>query len=206
MARKVLDNPLGLLILMSIIAFSSLRPAWVMAQQLSDDFVLPVIGDEQIDPDNSLLFRVPVTDNIGLKSVYLHYRFSGDSAFSNTLMSAKPGSTMYSVDLIRDHTGQSSIDYYFQAIDVTDNEILKGFSFNPLTRSINHPVNTASPIQAQQERDTTVKVKSKTLYYLLGLAAIGTLAALAGGGDDGGGDASTCIANGCDINLSLTQP
>lgn len=178
-----------------LVSVASIAPISVWAQSL--DSAPPVVEFQPVDEGirgESQVFTATVSDNESVRSVVLHYRFSGDSRYETRAMQAMENTDVYRATVeTKDATeGVNSIQYFIEATDDAGNRTLEGFAFNPIERLLvveqvavdNAGSNVAadsSPIPA-----TGMSTRRKVLYGLLGVVAVAVLAS-ASSSDGGSG-------------------
>jgi len=133
----------------------------------------PVIEHEALItgvPGESQVFNAEVFDDRGLESVQLFYRSRPGGDYESVVMTSEDTTFTATVDT---QLGQREIQYYIEALDTGGNRVLKGFPFFPLVRPLESvSVNPASQVNTEPEPN------NKVIYVLLGIAAIGLLAAM----------------------------
>ena len=184
------------------------------AQQALPDFEAPLIEHDPLEfstSDPMQLFTATVADNIGLQSVRLFYRYQGEEDYSSQEMNPVADSSVFTARITIENVVSSTIEYYLQAEDQAGNVVLKGYAFAPLERVLSLPTAlSATPEPAVETTPTVIaeKPKSKVLYYVLGVLALGALAGLAGGGSSDSPTSSTdpCVDTGCVVTFTLGSP
>ena len=167
----------------------------------------PIIELEEIPEGvagQNQVFTALVADNQQLKDVRLYYRFAGTQSFSRVEMEVLSNTDYYTASIETSEGDDRDIEYYIQARDEAGNRVVKGFAFDPLKRGL-------IPARAPQTTATNPPVASepeagsggfKVWQIVLGVLAVGALAAAAGSGGGGGGGGST--GNGETVPLTLT--
>ena len=156
-------------------------------QDLTAPEILHVPISEPLQPGESHTFSATVTDNVKVKSVDMFYRVVGESEYKRLKMSKNgENSDEYRITLDSDIMEEPGIEYYIQAVDVSGNSLLHGYSFSPLTIAVGaQPINkTDAEIISAKPEETSYK----WLWITLGVLAVGAVASGGGGGggDDGG--------------------
>jgi len=187
--------------------FASLSHAEQLALP-SGDLIAPQITHEvfkeTIKAGSSQQIKATITDNVGVNTVTLFYRTIGSGDYKRVQMNQVDGTSEYVVMLGFQDTVEPGIEYYIQAVDLAGNALLNGYSFSPLKIGITSadtdaPATSAALVQTdvfpseQDPKDESLG-KNKTNKWLwigLGVLAVGVVAAVASGGDDGGGEAPT---------------
>jgi len=165
----------------------------------SGDLIAPKISHEllteSIKAGSSQKIKATVTDNVGIKAVTLFYRNVGAEEYKRIQMNQVEGTNEFVATLGFGDIVEPGVEYYIQAIDLAGNALLHGYSFSPLNiavitdasapdsgtaKSETPPVETAKKEEALGEKKT-----NKWLWIGLGVLAVGVVAAVAGGGDDG---------------------
>ena len=170
---------------------------------------------------DSLLIEAQVTDNVGVASVVLFYRFKGDSEFQELPMSLE-GGDQYAALVPTEAGFETDLEYYIEAADAGGTKTTRGLSFDPLTVSLlpgaeeqpveAEPVETpvvAETAPVESEAPVVPKPKSRTLWYVVGgvlLLGIAAAAAGGGGGDDDPTTGQACADAGCSVTFNVTQP
>lgn len=172
-------------------------------EDLTAPEILHVPISEPLQPGDSHTFSATVTDNVKVKSVDMFYRVSGESEYKRLKM-RKTGDTSdeYTITLDSDILAEPGIEYYIQAVDVSGNSLLHGYSFSPLKVAIGaQPVNTtdAEVVSAKPEESSY-----KWLWITLGVLAVGAIAS--GGGGGGGDDGNTTKPDEGSSSLIVTAP
>ena len=168
----------------------------------------PVIELEALDEavaGDSQVFTAQVADDVGLEDVRLYHRRAGDVPFASATMRPVGTSAFHSVTLPTDPDDLRDIEYYVQARDGGGNRSVAGFAFEPFVRTLSAPAPDAPlagvPVTsvpadrrmdastARAASDTGPSTGSRVRWWqvALGVVAVGSLAALAGGGDSDGG-------------------
>lgn len=151
-------------------------------------------------------FSARVTDNRSVAEVVLFARASELQPFSAIRMNAEQGSNDYRATITTD-AGQLRVEYYFTATDVAGQKTLSGFPYSPYIRTLLTNENTAGLQQKESAlKSPTSKSSSgggkKWLYVVLGVLAVGAIAA-ASGGDSG---ASTSNGGGLESDPGNNTP
>lgn len=138
-------------------------------------------GDTQV-------FSASVSDDVVVDTVTLHYRYAAEGVYRAVPMEALAGTDIHTVSLEGIDRNVSIIQYYIEARDASGNRSVEGFAFDPLERAL---VEGAAPIAAASATEAQtiapgMSTGRKVLYGVLGIIAVGALASLAGGSDDGG--------------------
>lgn len=122
-----------------------------------------------------------VTDNVGVKTVTIFYRDTGETNFQRKEMEREPGTDDYSITLPA--ITASGFEYYLQATDLAGNTLLHGHTFAPLILSVNTPSGTIVSSGQAKASEKSEQGVNKWVWIGLGALAVG---ALAGGGGGGG--------------------
>ena len=192
--------------------FYAVIPATAVAQQSdSVDFESPII--EHVVQDGGLIggvevFGATVVDNDEIKRVVVFYRFSGETEFAELPMREVAQSSFYSakVDTANVPLDTEGIEYYIQAEDASGNIVLKGFAFQPLTRSF-QVAGPAEVAPAEPEAQGPSASSSFNWWYVgLGVLVLGGIAAAASGGGGGSSMNSDDCVGGCTVNLTFDRP
>ena len=172
------------------------------AQDVAADVEPPVIELEALGESTaaeSQVFTAQVVDDIGLRDVLLYHRRAGDVPFRSAPMRPVGTSAFHSATLETDPADLRDIEYYVQARDGGGNRSVAGFAFEPFVRRLSPgalarvPVTsvpadrrTGGPVARTAPGDgPAIGTKVRWWHVALGVVAVGSLAALAGG--DGGG-------------------
>lgn len=185
--------------------FALLAPSSLLAQvSESSTDAFPTIQYDQNEEgfDDPYTFTVNVSDDYGVSSVSLLYRFDGEKEFRELEMN-QVSDGIYSAKLPRDSQGDGVVRYYFLATDNQGNVVTKGFVFDPFFRVL--------VAQSQEMADTPTSdsisepqgTKLRALYIALGLLVLGAVASAAGGGSGGDGSGPECVGGGCPITVTL---
>ena len=185
----------------------------------------------------SQVFTAQVVDDRGLRDVLLYHRRAGRQPFTPVAMTAVGDTAFHSVTLETDPADLRAIEYYVQARDLGGNRAVAGFAFDPFVRRleaaprapssgalalgavpvtrvpagarIGAPGTGGSGTARTAERSPPVATDGgiNWWYVALGAVAVGTLAATAAGGDDGGsdGDASP-VGDTVPLTITLGEP
>ncbi|MBX2886018.1 MAG: hypothetical protein KTR32_39045 [Granulosicoccus sp.] len=180
------------------------------AQAPGADFEPPIIELEQVDTGvlgETQSISVTAVDNDEIDSVVLYYRFGPTGLFATLGMQEVLGSSRYSASVETVGVTENQLQYYIQAIDVSQNVVLKGFAFEPLIRKLESKTipaiaatQTEPPVPATSDEQTEPVTEKKInfLYVALGVLAVGAIASAAGGGggntpvNDQPGECSVC--------------
>jgi len=160
------------------------------------------------------VFSATVTDNQDVLEVVLYYRVADSGDYLYAPMQAIPGTSIYTVTVDIDTTESVVLEYYVNASDVSNNRVVKGFSFDPLLRTLEAPEQIATapePVPAAETAATTpapaapsMTTGRKILYGALGILAVGALAAAANSGGGGGASSTPSTPGGPSIPLIIT--
>jgi hypothetical protein len=137
-------------------------------------------------------FVARVSDDSDLRSVALYYRQDSTTAFQRIEMRRLFDSIdEYMIAIETSRTAAGPIDYFLEAVDVNGNVQRRGSQTDPLQLTLLPP----DPL-AQSPTPATPAVTSETSPsrgWIIGIAALLAVAALAGGGGDAssGGSADT---------------
>ncbi|NND89483.1 MAG: hypothetical protein HKN42_01365 [Granulosicoccus sp.] len=204
--------------------FTTLFTAWfasssvfgnlALAQSGTTDFQAPIIEHEPLETGvlgNIEPFEATVVDNVDLQSVTLFYRYNGETAFTELEMKplASSSSFIASVDTSLANPGSTALEYYIRAEDFSGNVVLKGFSFQPLIRTLaSADAATSLPAEPVAETAATDSPSRKGinwLYVALGVLVIGGIAAGAGGSDGDAPPPQGCQPD-CQVTLTIGVP
>ncbi len=168
----------------------------VPASAQSADSDPPVIEFERIEQGvlgDTQVFSATVVDDREVSEVMLHYRFGDQDAYQSIEMIALAGTSIHSASVSTSEESNPVMQYYLEARDSAGNRSIQGFAFDPLERLLftaNDPV-ASDPMPVPATAPVAAAGMSngrKVFYGVLGVIAVGALAAAAGGGsDDGGG-------------------
>ncbi len=185
-------------------------PSAAFAQQAGfADFEAPIIEHEERvgGPVGGVeVFGATVGDNDELARVSLFYRFSGESQYAELTMKEIASSSFYTarVDSTNIASDTPAIEYYLQAEDISGNLVLKGFTFQPLTRVFQIPnVPAETPVDNTPVQVPKVSSGVNWLYVGLGVLAI---AVIASAGSGGGSSSNDDCDGGCDVVLTFPRP
>lgn len=191
----------------------------VLAQTGGSDFEAPVIEHEEVPTGtwgDTESFVATVVDNDVLKRVSLFYRYAGETEFREVEMTPLASSSYFtaSVDTQLSTEPQSAIEYYIRAEDLSGNLVVKGFTFEPLVRTLVNPNPVASEAVSAQNSGSIEPEPRKGINWLyvgLGVLLLGGIAAGAGGGggsdDDGGpGESPAGCGSDCQVTLTIGTP
>jgi len=163
------------------------------------DAIAPVVKHdppkEQSRAGESLTISATVTDNVGVGSVTLFFRVSGQESYQRVDMRRLGSSDVYTATLEAGEVHEPGIEYYIQASDTAGNTLLHGYSFSPLKVGVAAPAAApAATAAAAAEKPPAGKPALKKSegpnWLLIGLGVV-AVAALAGGGGGGGGGTDT---------------
>lgn len=149
---------------------------------------------------------VKAFDSQGIASVTLLYRTSSEGEYKRVLMQQVIGTDNFTVE-IESSIVHRLIEYYFLVIDIGGNKVLNGFPYEPFSRVLTEPRIAVEDTQVETELaengeapkvqrpassdglatgTTKQSAQSKTalLWVVLGVVAIGALAASSGGGEN----------------------
>lgn len=158
------------------------------------------VGSGAIGEDQ--LFVVEVTDNNAVESVILNYRTTPDADYENLSMERDSDSDRFRATVPQQETLESStIEYYFEATDVSGNRTLEGFAFNPLLRVLVDAAELpATPVLQESGPFANLTSGKNLLYVALGVLAVGVL--IAASSDGGGSDNDE---QGVDVTVVVDQ-
>jgi hypothetical protein len=167
-----------------------------------------------LEAGSSVQIKVTVNHNAKIKSVTLFYRTKGTQEYKSAAMYRIGDSNEYAVTLGKDDVVAPGVEYYIQALDVTGNSLLHGYSHSPLTLSVvpaatpkaqnNEVVTQKAAAGNLLEDSTSGKKKHKTwLWITLGALAVGVIAAATSGGGGGGGGDNTPAAKPNNANVTV---
>lgn len=188
------------------------------------DIEPPVIEIEALDEvaaAASQVFTAQVVDDRGLRDVRLYHRRAGKREFESVPMLPVGRSAFHSVTLDTDPADLRTIEYYVQARDGGGNRSVEGFAFEPLVRRLTPAVDSglarvpvtkvpaSARVSGPTARDAAPSSGSPVRWWhvALGVVAAGTLAALAGGGDDGASSDGAAISGPTvPLTINLGEP
>lgn len=176
--------------LVALLAVWQLVTVPAFAQTTTLDLDPPAIDHDALETGRAgelQTFSALVADDRGVRQVVLFYRGKGAGEYASVQMREIARTGRYTAT-ISTTPEQSIIHYYIEAVDTGGNRVLKGFPFYPLARNLElpDPITVANPVQAEAPKDSSESAgKSKVLYILLGVAALGLLAAASGGSSPG---------------------
>ena len=180
-------------LLVSMVAVAPLA-TWAQVVDTEPPIIDIQAADEGVLGDNQV-FTTTVTDNQGVSSVVLHFRFDDNSAYVAQEMQVLSGTDIYTATVETNNVGAGvdSIQYFIEAKDNSGNRTLQGFAFDPLERALifqNSAVNDSANVNASNDSGSTPAVgmstRNKVLLGLLGVVVIGALAASSSSSSDGG--------------------
>ena len=181
------------------------------AQSVNVDFEVPEISTEQTSggvQGQRQVVEAIATDNRAIKEVQLFYRFRGDSEYTEVLMQQRGTSSVYFSEIPTVGINATELQYYLRAEDTSGNSVLRGFSFAPLVWSlVSDPSDSPETVPETETETQPVTPSGKTstvLYYVLGVLAVGAVAAIAarGGGSSTSTPENECGVNGCLITIT----
>ena len=172
----------------------------------------------------SQVFTAQVVDDRSLRDVVLYHRRAGDGPFERAVMRPLGVSAFHSVALATDPADLRDIEYYVQARDVGGNRSVEGFAFEPIVRRILPAPAVAGSLASREgagerrapdaserragpaEPAPSIGSKVRWWHVALGVVAVGSLAALAGGGDDGGSGSDAPSGPTVPLTVNLGVP
>lgn len=182
--RRVVHTFLAALHALMSVLF--LVPTHALAQSI--DSQPPEISVEAVADGirgDSQVFTATVTDNVGIESVTLYYRFNEDADYVSKSMVLLSATDIYTASIATDSADDSvhAIQYYVGALDLAGNRTLQGFAFDPRERLLlDKPLPLAEVNEAAEPPATGMSTQRKIAYGLLGLVVVGALASSGGGG------------------------
>ena len=158
-------------------------------------------------------FVARVTDDRALENVTLYHRREGESAYGRAPMRPLGAGDRFGATLPTDPDDLRPIEYYVQALDGTGNRTVSGFAFDPLRRLLRAAPGALAggppPVTAEPDARVPEPDAGGTRWWAvaLGVLAVGAVAALANGGDDGGGsdDATGTVPLTVDLPEPVTR-
>lgn len=183
----------------------------LLADQLalpSTDIVAPEVKHElikdPINPEKDLRISATVTDNVGVKSVLLFYRISGNANYKRAAM-IKSQQSVYYYNIPAEEISKPGMEYYIQAEDLAGNTLLQGHSISPMVAKVSGTASadekfTSSKSTSGQSTSSGSIWKNKWLWVGVGALVGGVALAAGGGGGDGGG------ATRQDATITVTAP
>lgn len=151
----------------------------------------PGIEFERIDEGvrgETQVFSAIVTDEVGIDRVSLHYRLGDTDPYTTVPMQPLVGTDIFTASVETAGTDESVLQYYIEARDGAGNRSIQGFAFDPIERALVDESQTlaAAPVPVEAPEAESMSTGRKVLYGVLGVLAVGALAAAAGGGDSDG--------------------
>jgi len=143
-----------------------LQPPVIVLQEETEG----VAGQDQ-------MFTADVRDDVEVVLVALFYRRAGEVGYIELPMQPADGSNFYTATLSTDADDTRSIEYYIQAEDRAGNRSIKGFVFDPLTRTLQLD---ASPIANTAAKEGGLK--RPWFWGVIGLVAVVVIAGAASSG------------------------
>ena len=198
----------------------------VARAQGTADVEPPVIELETLDEAaaaESQVFTAQVVDDVGLRDVLLYHRRAGDVPFRSAPMRPVGTSAFHSVTLETDPADLRDIEYYVQARDGGGNRSVAGFAFEPFVRRLTPGALARVPVtpvpadrraggpvaRTASEDGPAIGTKVRWWHVALGVVAVGSLAALAGGDDGGSGGTELPAGDGSPtvpFTINLGEP
>jgi len=168
-----------------ILGVAGIAPLPALAQS-ADSEPPKIIFDRLVEGvrDDTQVVSATITDNAGIASAVLHYRFNDDDSYLSVPMSRIASTDIYTVS-IEPSSGAALMQYYLETRDVSGNRTLEGFSFDPIEREL-LPANLVAT-GTEAPSSAPLSTRTKVIFGVLGVVIIGALAAAAGGGSSGGG-------------------
>ena len=202
-------------LIVSVVSFMLIYTPMLAAQELalpSTDVIAPKVVHEPVEKagpaGEPLVISATVSDEVGLKAVFLFYRPKGEKNYQQVLMKPMGGSSLYMATIPGLTTDTSSIEYYIQAEDLAGNTLLRGYSFSPLVVSFGPAESPPAEEQEQQIKSITQKEPSsspnKWIWIGLGALALGAVAASSGGSSSGPVDVAG--DEGLSATITTTDP
>ncbi|MEE9321535.1 MAG: hypothetical protein V3U76_13900 [Granulosicoccus sp.] len=154
----------------------------------SNDLEPPLIEhdlQERGQPGETQDFSATVVDDQALAGVRLHYRYSGETDFTDITMTQIASSAVYTASLDTEVGDLRAIEYYIEARDKAGNRVVQGHPFNPMVRLMGDDDVLASNSQDVKPESSR---RRRWLYIGLGVLAAGAVAAAASGDGGGGND------------------
>lgn len=136
-----------------------------------------------------------VRDNVGVESVVLHFRHSGEEEYTSRAMLRSGLTDLYIVTLEPKEVVQPGLDYYLEATDTTGNAVLEGFPLLPLTLPVGATTTKQNVVpDSISEGNAESGISKKSWLWIgLGVLAAGALAASGGGGSSGSEDSGLIV-------------
>ena len=201
-SQSIAQVPTGATVNSDDFSVATIRLAQAAPRPAEIDFDPPVIDHEALDPGvagEPQIFTAGVIDDRGLKHVMLFYRNQTGEQYLSAGMQKVEGSNDYSVT-INTAPEHSTIEYYIEALDTGGNRVLKGFPFFPLVRELTSA--TANVAEVSESSPS----RNRLIYVLLGVAAVGLVAAVAGGGGGGGSNEPMSDNDTVPLSITVTPP
>jgi len=124
------------------------------------------------------MFTVDVSDDVEVILVALFYRRAGEVGYIDLPMQPADAANFYTATLSTAADDTRSIEYYIQAEDRAGNRSIKGFVFDPLTRTLQSDV---PPVT-----NTAAKEGGFSRPWLWGVIGLVAVAVIAGAASSGG--------------------
>lgn len=181
------------------------------ANAQDNDTVAPVIQEAsvKITPDNKHSFSANIIDNVSVHRVLLSFRQKNAANYRTVSMQRSSDVDWFEATLANQIPADATIDYVIQAVDGAGNDARKTYKFHPMLTDNNQsnslPFDTDKATETgAAERPETVKpakrINVKTVMYgLLGVLAVGAVAASLDAGTDSSPTAECCT-------LTITAP
>ena len=146
-----------------------------------------------------------ITDDVDVESVTLHYRLDPEGPYTSVPMAPLAATDIHSASVETAGTGAEVLQYYIEARDGAGNRSIRGFAFDPLERRLVEPGAPALAEAPAEAPEPGLSTGQKVLYGVLGVIAVGALAAAAGGSSGGGDDprADEPGGNGIPVNVTV---
>lgn len=115
------------------------NPAFAQSTAELTDAAPPLIEMSQVKEGLAgevQVFNATVIDDQELLAVLFFYRWAGEEQFASLDMELLEGTNSYNVSIPTSEDEVRNIEYFVQAEDTAGNRAIKGFTFDPLIRTI----------------------------------------------------------------------
>jgi len=142
-------------------------------------------------PGETQEFSATVVDDQALAEVRLYYRYSGETSFTDIMMTPIASSAVYIASLDTEAGDLRAIEYYIEARDKAGNRIVQGHPFNPMVRLMGE--DESQVVANTQDAVPDTSRRRRWLYVGLGVLAAGAVAVAANSRSTDGGDGDFVI-------------
>ena len=193
-----------MLVLAAVLMTLCISP--VSAQSTDTD--APVLEEILInsEPGARHRFWARVVDNVTVERVVLSYRLENETAYRKLPMPLSEQADWFYTELDEGIPSDSVIDYYIQAVDASGNPTQQGYKYNPALSSKKQSAVATATEQAPGSKTGAnngvlgTSISSRTvLYGVLGVLAVGAVAAGLNSDDGGEIEPECCL-------LTITAP